>query len=313
MTVSEQNPFVAKDRLHQLMARNDRSAAIHLASSVFVFLGAGILAIELGVAESRWWIAAAIICGGALTTFFPAMHECGHRSAFRGARVNDIATSICAFLMLQAPSFFREFHWQHHRKTQDRQEDPEISASPAILDGWPRNPLVYLGLASGQHLLVGKPIFTLSAALMPNGRAWLLLYPFIRPEKRRRIAWESRLVLVLWVSLVVLGLRTIDGFSYFLAAWPIAHLFLGLYLMAEHTGLPNHGSQLQRTRTIISNRIVRWLMWNMPLHAAHHAYPAIPFHQVPALHAEMQPMLCHVSQGYLAFHVEALLRAIRLR
>ncbi len=299
--------------MHALMGRSDRPASIHVLVSLAVFVGAGAAAASLGSAGSPLWIGAAILCGGALTTFFPALHECGHGTAFRTPWLNDAVTALAAFLMLQAPSFFREFHWEHHRSTQDREKDPEIAGAPAILDGWATNPVVYLALASGQMLLVGKAFFTLTSALMPGARAWELAYPFIRAERRRRVAWESRLVVLLWGLILGVGLNSVDGFLYLLAAWPIAHVFLGLYLMTEHTGLPNTGTQIERTRTVTSNAAVRWLMWNMPLHTAHHAYPAVPFHQVPALHEAIRPGLLHVSPGYLAFHREAISRALRLR
>ena len=173
--------------------------------------------------------------------------------------------------------------------------------------------VVYLALASGQRLLAGTAFFTITSALMPGARAWAVAYPFIRADRRRRVAWESRFVVLLWALLLAAGFRTLDGFVYLLAAWPIAHVFLGFYLMTEHTGLPNAGTQIEKTRTVTSNAAVRWLMWNMPLHTAHHAYPAVPFHHVPALHEAMRPGLLHVSRGYLAFHREAISRALRLR
>ena len=70
---------------------------------------------------------------------------------------------------------------------------------------------------------------------------------------------------------------------------------------------------MQRTRTIRTNALVRTLMWNMPYHAEHHANPGVPYHALPALHDRLAPELEHVSSGYLAFHADAVLRAIRAR
>jgi len=104
----------------------------------------------------------------------------------------------------------------------------------------------------------------------------------------------------------------VPGFACVLLAWPIAHLGLGLYLMAEHTGLTNQGSQFLRTRSTRSNPAIRWLMWNMPYHAEHHAFPAIPFHALPALHAQCKPKPPHRVAGYAAFHQEAIRRSLQL-
>jgi fatty acid desaturase len=48
--------------------------------------------------------------------------------------------------------------------------------------------------------------------------------------------------------------------------------------------------------------LIRWLFWNMPYHAEHHAYPAIPWHALPQLHALLAPELKQEQKGYLAFH-----------
>lgn len=38
------------------------------------------------------------------------------------------------------------------------------------------------------------------------------------------------------------------------------------------------------TRTTLTTRVVRFLAWNMPYHAEHHAMPSVPFHKLPVLH-----------------------------
>ena len=88
---------------------------------------------------------------------------------------------------------------------------------------------------------------------------------------------------------------------------------LSVYIMPEHTGLPNEGDQIHRTRTFRTNRLVPAVMWTMPLHAEHHAHPGVPYHALPALHEWLAPRLEHTSSGYFAFHVDAAARALRLR
>jgi fatty acid desaturase len=47
-------------------------------------------------------------------------------------------------------------------------------------------------------------------------------------------------------------------------------------------------------------------MWNMPFHAEHHLYPAIPFHLLPAAHRVLRQHLAHVAPGYPAANREIL-------
>jgi fatty acid desaturase len=300
---------IDREALRTLMVRRDAPGLVRIAVQLTMLVTAAAATVALASSDHPGWIATVIVAGVTLATLFPPLHEAGHRSAFRTPALNEIVVWVCAVAMLQAPSFFREFHWQHHRRTQDVQHDPEIAGAPDLLDGWPRNPFTYLLLVSGQALLFGKLMFTVSSALLPTASLWERLYPFIRAEKRRRIAWESRFVIVFLATSVWLGLRFVPGFAAFLLAWPVAHVVLGFYLMAEHTGLPHEGTQLHRTRTVVSNPLVQWFMWNMPYHAVHHAHPGVPFHSVVAANRLVEPALEHVSSGYIAFHLEALRRA----
>ena len=61
---------------------------------------------------------------------------------------------------------------------------------------------------------------------------------------------------------------------------------------------------LENSRTTTTNAIVRWLAWNMPYHAEHHAYPTVPFYRLPALHLLAKPYLKETEQGYVRFHAK---------
>ena len=52
----------------------------------------------------------------------------------------------------------------------------------------------------------------------------------------------------------------------------------------EHTGMPHVQDIVLNTRTAKAGPVMRWLLWNMPYHTAHHSYPMIPFYKLPALH-----------------------------
>ena len=310
----EENPResarISKQDLQRWMARRNGPAWARVAVQVPLFLGSAVATAWLASRGHAGWMGAVLLCGVALVTFFPALHEAGHRTAFRSDALNEGLAWLSAILMLQAPSFFREFHWEHHRFTQSLERDPEIAGAPGLLEGWPRNLGIYLFRASGQGLWVGKALFTLASAVLFTSAQWERVFPFVRVNQRRRVQWESRGVLALWCALLIGGLGWVPGFGYVLLAWPIAHLLMGLYVMPEHAGLPLEGSQLHRTRTIRSNALVRFLMWNMPYHAEHHAYPAVAFHGLPELHRALGPEVEHVASGYLAFHWLALRYAL---
>ena len=72
--------------------------------------------------------------------------------------------------------------------------------------------------------------------------------------------------------------------------------------MAEHGACPLVPDMLVNSRTTRSLAPLRWLAWNMPYHAEHHAFPGIPFHALPAAHAAIRHLKGTRSPGYLAAH-----------
>ncbi|NCW05282.1 MAG: hypothetical protein EBW32_13970 [Rhodobacteraceae bacterium] len=65
--------------------------------------------------------------------------------------------------------------------------------------------------------------------------------------------------------------------------------------------LPRGGEHVLNTRTTLTTRVVRFLAWNMPYHAEHHAMPSVPFHKLPTLHNMTAAHLGRVSDGYSEF------------
>ena len=80
----------------------------------------------------------------------------------------------------------------------------------------------------------------------------------------------------------------------------LAQPFLRALLVAEHTGCSQDQNGLSNTRTTAASFPIRLLMWNMPFHAEHHLYPAVPFHHLPALHGQVRDRLLYLAPGYRA-------------
>jgi fatty acid desaturase len=102
-------------------------------------------------------------------------------------------------------------------------------------------------------------------------------------------AWNQSTLLLIGFGGITIGLL-------------IGHCFLASYTAAEHNGLPHEGSIVEKTRSIAAPAFVKFLMWNMPYHAEHHSYPAVPFHALPQLHELMKEELIHKGQDHPGFH-----------
>lgn len=301
---------LSPDERRELQARRDGPALIRLGIQLALWLASAITLII--VPPIHWPFFVALVGLASMQAgLFAALHECSHNTAFQTRRLNELGLQIASFMMLNSATGFRHFHFEHHRKTHVV-GDPELPNRSLEFAAWPRNPIVYAILASGQLLWMGKLLVLLATAIGRPAKWWDKWLPFVPEQARSRVGWESRAILAFVLGLVALALLVDPAFAWILLGYPLAHLLLGPWLTAEHTGLPNEGDVLARTRSIETNFVVRWVLWNMPMHAEHHGWPAVPFHALPRLHERVADVLPQRRSGYLAIHWRGLKAALRL-
>jgi fatty acid desaturase len=265
---------------------------MQLASHVSALLASGLLVAQ---ARGSLWLAPAMLLHGILLTFlFAPLHETIHRTAFRRRWLNDATAGLCGLPLMLPPEYFRAFHLAHHRHTQDPARDPELA------DPKPQSIWAYVRHVSGLPYWRSR-----LAALVRHARG-RVAEPFITPRLRPRIVREARLYLAVYALLLMVSLAT--GSRAVPIFWLIPALlgqpFLRCYLLAEHTGCPLVANMLENSRTTRSLAPIRRLAWNMPYHAEHHAYPALPFHALPAAHRALKAEIAVQASGYVAVHRE---------
>jgi len=231
---------------------------------------------------------AMLLHGIALTFLFAAEHETIHRTAFRSRWLNDIVAWIAGLVLLLPPAYFRYFHFAHHRHTQDPERDPELaSPKPTNLADWFKQASGWPYWRGQIGVLAGHALGRVTAAFIPA-------------RNRAEVISEARIFLAIYLAAIVLSVAS--GTDLLLIYWVIPALlgqpFLRLYLMAEHTGCPLVPDMLANSRTTRSNAAVRFIAWNMPYHAEHHAYPSVPFHRLPGLHRLLHADIGMVARGY---------------
>jgi fatty acid desaturase len=241
-------------------------------------------------------LSAQAVEGAILVFLFAPLHETIHRTAFKSRRLNDVVAAVIGFLILQPADFFRFFHFTHHRHTQDPARDPELATpKPRTRAEWL---LAVGGLPLWRDLLFG---LLRHAA----GRA---AEPYLSADAARQVIREARVHVLLYAVLAILSLirRSDAVIVFWLAPALLGQPWLRLYLMAEHIGCPLVPDMLANSRTTLTNGVVRFFAWNMPFHAEHHAFPAIPFHALPALHDHLAPSIGTLAPGYIAVHARLL-------
>ena len=241
-----------------------------------------------------WWLLLplSIVQGILIVFLFPLEHECIHGTAFRSEWFNLALAEAAGFLLVLPPRYFRFFHLAHHRHTQDPGHDPELATPrPAT---WPQYLLALTGWGYWTASLLGLIRYATSRKL--DG--------FVPERAVPRVILEARAYLAAYAILAAAGLWF--GWTWLIWLWILPILlgqpFLRAYLMAEHTGLPLVPDMLLNSRTVFAAPLINWLAWNMPNHTAHHAVPAVPFHQLPALTELLRPHLRSTSPGYIALH-----------
>ena len=282
--------MIPSEALGALYGRSDLQGAWRTLAHA-ALLGAGVLLIHQ--ARGRWWLPAALLLHGLfLVSLFAAMHECVHASAFRTRRLNDMVAWLAGLGILYNATYYRQFHFAHHRYAQDPARDPELITAPA-----PRSRKAYWLRASALPYLKAR---VLNLARMSRGRFdGLDFIPVaVRPDIVRSMRGTAVVVALLLAGSV--WLRTDALFWYWLLPLALGLPFLRLYLVTEHTGCTEDDDGFTNTRTTISRWPVRFLMWNLPFHAEHHLFPSIPFHQLPKAHAHLRPHLRFIARGYVA-------------
>lgn len=279
-----------KRALKRLSRRSDFKGAVRVLGHGAALALAGVLVWRTA---GTTWLALSLPLYALLLIFlFAPLHETIHRTAFRTKALNDAVAWVCGAVLLLPPDYFRAFHFAHHRHTQDPARDPELATpKPATLRG-------YLWLATG------LPTWAHQGAGLLRHAAGQVPEAFIVPRQRPAILREARLLLALYAVIAAASILTGSWAAVLLWVGPalIGQPALRLYLLAEHTGCPLVPDMFENSRTTVSNRLVRWLAWNMPFHVEHHAYPAVPFHALPAAHEVIKERIAVQDSGYLAAH-----------
>jgi len=278
--------------LEALTERSDAKGLARLGLHVAAIALAG--AAYAAASGTLWAAPAAFVYGTCIAFLFAPLHETVHYTAFRSRWLNRAVSVAFGWVLVLPPAYFRAFHLEHHRYTQDPERDPELAGAP--LRTWRQ----YLWRVSGLHYWTRQ---VRSTVLHAAGR---VTETYFTRSERRQIVREARFILASYAAVAVVS--AVAGSSLLVWFWIVPVLLgqpmLRLYLLAEHTGCPISPDMLENSRTVHTNAIVRFLAWNMPYHAEHHAYAAIPFHALPRAHAVLGPEVRNQTRGYVRFHRE---------
>ena len=290
---------IDKNRLAELSHRTNGPGLRRLLVQSAAYLAS---AAAMMTASERGVVALWLVVNGVVQFgMFGMLHESCHQTPFRSRGLNLLAGWVAALAHPMSPALMRAFHFEHHRHTHDLARDPELAGLPFMVN-WPRH-VVWIGTMTGLPILLARVGWTVFAAFVPASGLWDRVLPFVKPARRRRIAWEARALCVVHAAIIGAAFAWYRPLLLLYAGMWIGHALTAIYTTCEHRGLAEGGTILERTRSLVAPGWLRWLLWNMPYHAEHHGWPAVPFHRLGARHDEVGPQLVHrESVVYLHLH-----------
>ena len=280
--------LIGRSELKRLSGRRDAPGLLQLAGHLLLLIATGVL-IHLSFGTIWLW-PAMFVHGIVLSFLFAPLHETIHRTAFHGRALNDVVAFAIGVLLVLPREYFRAFHFAHHRFTQEA-TDPELAVpKPATVPQ-------FLWCVSGMPYWIAgvRGLFLRASGILRE--------PIYATDRvRRSVVIEARWVLAIYAAALVGSVAS--GSAVLLWYWIIPALLgqplLRLYLLAEHSGCPRTMDMLENSRTTYTNALVRFLAWNMPFHAEHHAWPSIPFHALPQANTLIRDRLRKTAPGYRA-------------
>jgi fatty acid desaturase/nitrite reductase/ring-hydroxylating ferredoxin subunit len=290
-------PTIDAERLRELQTRTNGRAAADVVLWLGLLVASGVWAYTT---IWSWWSIPAFVVYGALYggAADARWHECGHGTAFRSTRANDVVYYLASFMLWRGPTVWRWSHYRHHTDTIIVGRDAEIV--------FQRPPSVPRAVFAYTHLQ-GGPLMFWRLVRHAFGRLDGDARDFVPESEHRLVIRESRIFvgivvavavwsLLTWsiVPLMFVGLPTIYG------AWLV--VFFGI---TQHAGMrENVLDHRYSTRSVYMNPVFRFLYLNMNYHVEHHLLPSVPYRALPELHDEIKDQLAPAKPNTVAAYRE---------
>ena len=292
-------PAVDPAVLQRLSKRSNWPAAPHALLYFALLISSGVLA---ALTLWSWWSLPLLFVYGTLygSSADPRWHECGHGTAFRNDRVNNVIYYLASFMLLRDPTVWRWSHVRHHSDTIVVGRDPEV-----ILE---RPPNV-MQLAMGVFSLQSGPTMMARTVRHALGQIADGDRSYIPEDEQPKVVWEARAFVTLWAGVII---WCILATSLVPLLFFIGPSFYGAWLVisfgaTQHLGLQEDVLDHRlNTRTVYMNPILRFLYWNMNYHTEHHLFPTVPSHALPQLHQLIKDDLPEPKPSVLAAYREIL-------
>ncbi len=228
------------------------------------------------------WALAQIVLAFSMLQWFVLLHEAGHRTLFKNARLNKYAGHLASLFAGIPFECWKSVHGIHHRWTGWQDLDVTTSALlPKQLKWWE-------SLVVNACWKLWIPLFSV---LYRTRNYWNLarLYQlFPRRQKQKKLTWNVGGLLAIYVAIVGwVGLAAL--IQVFGVALLLSLIMQDILILSQHAHIPMENSQGEQVDPFapvdqeIFTRSLRFPNWfstfvllNMDAHELHHMYTRVP-------------------------------------
>ena len=267
---NQRRDLVDAATLRRLCVASDAAGLRQAGSHVAAVLVSGtLLWLSWGTA---WAVPLFMVHGTLLNFLYAGQHELSHGTVFRTRWLNEWVGRLFGFVLFYPRTFDQVQHMAHHRYTQDWTRDGELARLRYNLKS-------YLLWMSGLTYWYTRwrRILRFSVGIVTE--------PYLPEYRRAELVREGRWHLAGYTAITVISVLTHSWAAVILWLAPMCVMKFTHQLQntIEHLGLTHENDILANTRSTRTNGLLRWMAWQMQYHTAHHAFPAVPFHQLREL------------------------------
>lgn len=219
------------------------------------------------------------------------MHEGVHGLLLKNPVLNRWLGFVCSAPALVSFSAYRTIHLLHH-KYEHTDQDPDDAEVVARKFSMPLVTFYYLYAVIGAYVYVFHiNIDGFKLANLKN-RVNILFELILMATLAGLLFWllPLEMVLKIWVF-----------------PWLVAAHITSFRGVPEH-GLTTGGNAFTATRTVVSNKLVRFMLCNANYHLEHHLFPGMPWYNLPKAHQLLQPEYqragASVYASYTKFYID---------
>ena len=234
--------------------------------SVLVTAYAGVVYLQAAIGTWPVTLATTVLLAFLLSTLLPIMHEAVHGHVAPAPRVNHLVGRLAGMLLTVSYGLYRYYHLDHHARLGEP-DDPEL---PVELNGVGD----YLSFFTPRYLLLH---FWKLAWQTATGRP----PAFLDQSGGSASVMADIRLLVLWLTGVGAALVAAPATVVFAYLLPLALAPAWIFFTTLPEHFPVDGQRGPLTRTVTSNRLLSYLLWNTNYHVEHHMAPECPYWKLP--------------------------------